>query len=413
MGIPSQNSHVLYSSAQYLGTTERWPIFARFSLYYGGGSTFPTHHRCLSPPRVVYSKPSKRKRGKAPATTPSTRQPRPTSRRFDLEEAQQQAGSRLKVLYNHDKVLVGYEFDRIRYDRDGYLVWIDIDTNRYHRMDVVNYSRDELDKFRACRLVPRDVLTRSFRRADASAIRVGDRIQALYQPGHEHPGTVESITGDQAIISLSNLGISTSSHISLLRKVFKIGDEVLVKAGPHIDLRGLVCGTGISVDGEEQIIWVMDHTDPQTGYIQQVSAFHAEFATPSVMADPRLRWQDSNFDQSTSSTNENRDLPIKFTRDTLGRVVPNTKIDHSGVAVHINADLFRRLRGVHVHVVNGTLKGLEGVIKDVNSNGIAKLEPTVKLINSARLEDVPLSALHVWRYVFGNSFLLFVLIVLF
>ena len=202
-------------------------------------------------PRIVYEKPQKRgddenplddedderfacrynpnrellKRASAPGRPPQTLF-NPTIAKHRFRRAFQ-----VRNLY--------FLFKGVLYDRDGYAILQQLDTDWYAPEDVIP-TPEEYARFSSCSEIPLEVRTATMAKMAAHIFHVEDAVKII--EGNEKGlfGRIIDIKGNEADVFLPEKGLTSRLPLSSLRKNIKVGDAVRVTAGDHQGFIGWV-----------------------------------------------------------------------------------------------------------------------------------------------------------------------------
>lgn len=142
-------------------------------------------------------------------------------------------------------------FRGVLYNADGYAYFSEVDTDWYTAEDVVPTLR-EFELFSACSDIPLNVRQHTMARMSARILRIGDGVKITHGDSRGLFGTIEDITENEAIVSLTMEDVTTTVPFSSLRKDLKVGDEVRILSGDHEGVTGWV------VNGDDDYVCVFN-----------------------------------------------------------------------------------------------------------------------------------------------------------
>ncbi|KAF5371360.1 hypothetical protein D9615_009683 [Tricholomella constricta] len=217
----------------------------------------------LQPRTTTQHGKRKRTQAASPALRPKTRLSRPQPALFDVDKVRQVWGS--KAVEKRNQTFV---FRRNEY-RDGYLC---LKTEDFYPEAAIP-TPDELRFFE--HYIPDDFLRSTLEIMGARRLLLGQPVKVADGQAQGAVGIVESIVGDEAIVHISTDDVKLSLPLNALRKYIRIGDEVIVDAGPHAGMTGWV----ISVI--EDTILVHDHKTMREAVVSShaVSFYDPAFIT--------------------------------------------------------------------------------------------------------------------------------------
>ncbi|KAF5378194.1 hypothetical protein D9615_007593 [Tricholomella constricta] len=294
---------------------------------------------------------AKRKRGSTISAQPGQKKStRPEQALFDHEKVREIFGDKAVQRKNQTYVFKGNEY------LDGYL-WLQ--TDEYYP-EAATPTPEELSLFQHSKSISKEFLQRTLEVMGAVSLRLGDRVKVAEGEAQGAFGVVQNIVGNEADVHLSSEDVQLTLPVKNLRKNIRIGDEVIVRAGPHAGVTGWVITSGDTV-------LVYDHkTAREVGpflpvFINFIVSSHAiDFFEASFIMRPL------SLDPGQSQAR---------TRDNL-KVQPDPNL---------------RFVGRHVRVIGSGhgLKDYEGIVKSIEVDNYALVEISATM----RQQRLPLSKL--------------------
>ncbi|KAF5347889.1 hypothetical protein D9756_010192 [Leucocoprinus leucothites] len=282
----------------------------------------------------------------------------PPAQLFDPREAVKESGKQAVKVPDARKYpslarkptlvpLSRYFYSGHLFDSSGFLLRT-IGPSLYHHVAIFP-TVAELRPFLSCLSIPHDIRLRALRSASARELKEGDMVKVLATTYAGSIGIVEGFGETHTYVQLLDIPAKIQVHSHLLRRHFKVGDLVRVKAGNNCGYQGCI----MDIDDNEGSVTVCD---PQVS-LDYITAdiHHLEFI-PNIL-------------QLGKPPPPPPGLILKLA-DLVG------KPDYSHLERH------------PVVVVRGPLKGLAGIVKYMSMTGIASVEMQSSYMQGRGLQQV-------------------------
>ncbi|KAJ3555785.1 hypothetical protein NP233_g12127 [Leucocoprinus birnbaumii] len=229
------------------------------------------------------------------------------------------------------------------FDASGYLLRI-VPPHAYHHV-AIHPTVEDLKPFLSCPTIPSDIRVHALQLASARELKEGDMVKLLSTVHVGSIGTIEGFAQTHAYVQLLDLPLKVQVPSHQLRRHFKTGDEVRIKAGEF-------CGyEGFLLDIDDQ-------------------------AMSAVVCNPKI--------YPGHVTTEVMCLEFVMNRLQLGQ--PPTPPPTLVVKLADLADRpdYGYLERLSVMVIKGPLKGLSGTVVAMSFTGVATVEMRAAYMQSRK-----------------------------
>ncbi|KAJ3562223.1 hypothetical protein NP233_g9711 [Leucocoprinus birnbaumii] len=288
-------------------------------------------------PRIYYA-PEKEASGGPPPKRwrKADLQARRPSKKLTITEATTQ--KRKKVAQ-----VAQYSYMGRLFDASGYLLRI-IPPHAYHHV-AIHPTVEDLKPFLSCPTIPSDIRVHALQLASARELKEGDMVKLLSTIHVGSIGTIEGFAQTHMYVQLLDLPLKVQVPSHQIRRHFKTGDEVRIKAGEFCGYEG----------------FVLDIDDQAMSAVVCNPKIHPGHVTAEVMY-----------------------LEFAVNRIRLGQ--PPAPLPTLAVKLADLADRpdYGYLERLSVVVIKGPLKGLSGTVVAMSFTGIATIEMRAAYMQSRK-----------------------------
>ncbi|KAG6916988.1 hypothetical protein DXG01_004332 [Tephrocybe rancida] len=170
-------------------------------------------------------------------------------------------------------------------------------------------------------------MDKSIQALGAQKLTIGDNVKVVGGELQGAVGVIEKITEEHAEIRSWPDGLHPTIPITMLRKDFRVGDEVIVDFGPHAGLTAWV------VFIQDELLWLYDHKAARE---YQVASVCVSFLLAAFIIDARPYYEFPHYLNTELGDDPNRRLVGRHVR-VIGK---NRLKDYSGIVKTAEAENF-------------------------------------------------------------------------